>query len=837
MNRGKHVRSLAIVTGMALGLASAHLPAIAQKIQPPRIAFEKVVLDNGLTVILHEDHATPIVAVNLWYHVGSKNEKAGRTGFAHLFEHMMFQGSSHHDTDFFKALEPVGATDLNGTTNFDRTNYFENVPPNALEMNMWLEADRMGWLLPAMTQDRLDNQREVVKNERRQSYENQPYGLVNERMFAALYPKNHPYSWPVIGSMDDLTAAAKSDVESFFKSYYSPNNCTLVIAGDMSIDTTKELVKKYFGDIPPGPPIARPEAWVPHLDGEIRLSMEDRVPLPRLYVAWHVPGIFQENTEALDMLTDILAGDKNSRLYKRLVYDLQIAQNVNAFIDQRELSSLFRVTVTARAGHSLDEIEPLVFEEITKLTTTPPTAAETERVRTTHLARVVRGLDRIGGFGGKSDILGWCQTYTGDAGCLTDIFRRYNAVTPAALHAAARRWLGSGRVVMRVDPFPDLAPGARLASLDRSRMPAVGEPLPLKLPATRRATLSNGLGVVVASTDKVPVVRLNLIVRGGASSDQKAQFGLASLMANVMDEGTSTRTALELDAAEQALGAQLFTSSNLDTWTVTLSAMKARLAPSMDLWADVILHPVFPAKEVDRLRKQVIGQIMQEKRQPVGMATRILPALLYGSQHPYGQPLSGSGFENIIESLTRQDLVDTHDTWFKPGNATVVVVGDTTREEIVPMLEGVLGKWTRGRVPLINLPARPLPEHTTVYLIDKPGAAQSVLFAGTLTPPKNNPDDVPFQVLNAILGGQFTSRLNMNLREDKGYSYGAFSAYLPARGQGLFGGFSMVRTDVTKESIVEMMREIRDIRAERPVTPQELEQAQDNLTLSLPGRY
>ena len=266
--------------------------AVAQQIAPPKIPHEKYTLPNGLTVILHEDHSTPIVAVNIWYHVGSKNERRGRTGFAHLFEHMMFQGSKHHDTDYFKALEAVGATDLNGTTNNDRTNYFQNVPAHALERTLWVEADRMGCLLPAMTQERLDNQREVVKNERRQGVDNQPYGLVDERMDAAMYPPHHPYSWAVIGYMDDLTAASKQDVENFFKEYYTPNNCTLVIAGDIDVAKTKAMVEKYFGPIPPGPPVGRTKEWIPELQREVRLSMDDRVPLPRLYIAWHSPARF-----------------------------------------------------------------------------------------------------------------------------------------------------------------------------------------------------------------------------------------------------------------------------------------------------------------------------------------------------------------------------------------------------------------------------------------------------------------------------------------------------------------------------------------------------------------
>jgi zinc protease len=822
---------------LAMGALVAAPPARAQEITPPKIEYEKHVLSNGLTLILHEDHSVPIVAVNLWYHVGSKNEKPGRTGFAHLFEHMMFQGSEHHDTDFFLALDAIGATDRNGTTNNDRTNYFENVPTNALEMTLWLEADRMGWLLPAMTQERLDNQIEVVKNERRQRVDNQPYGQVSERLYSVLYPRNHPHSWPVIGYMEDLAAATRDDVTEFFKTYYGPNNCTLVIAGDIDVDGTRKLVEKYFGEIPPGPPVQRPEAWIPELKEEIRLSMEDRVPLPRLYVAWHSPARFAPGDAEMDILVGILAGGKTSRLYKRLVYDLQIAQDVRAYQRSLELGSLFRLHVTAKRGHTLDEIEPILFEEIEKLRQAPPSAKEVERARTTYLSDIVRGLDRLGGFGGKSDLLGLYNTYTGDPGYIEQDFARYHAVTPESAQAAARRWLHQGRAVMRVNPYPDLKPAAARASLDRSVAPPVGDPPPLRLPRMERATLANGLQVILARSEKVPVVQLNLIVRGGWSSDPQDQLGLASFAGNMLDEGTTRRSALAISEEVQLLGAELDTDSGLDSWEVNLTALKARLEPSLELWADVILNPAFPKEEVERQRKQVLGRILQEKKRPTSMAFRIMPGLLYGEGHPYGQPRTGSGTEAAIASLTRADLVGAHATWFKPGNATAVIVGDISLDDIVPLLERHLGSWKGGPVPALEIPPAPQPERTRIYVIDKPDAAQSFLLAVCPAPPRRDPDDVPLQVLNTILGGQFTARLNMNLREDKGYTYGARTRYFDARGPGALVGYAQVRTDVTKESLAEMIKEFGDIRAARPPSREEVDKAHENMTLSLPGQY
>ena len=830
-------RSAWVLPSVFLCLVALAPMADAQKIEPPELKYEKHVLDNGLNLILHEDHSIPIVAVNLWYHVGSKNERVGRTGFAHLFEHMMFQGSEHHNTDFFEALDAIGATDRNGTTNFDRTNYFENVPTNALDQVLWLEADRMGWLLPAMTQERLDNQIEVVKNERRQGVDNQPYGLVDERMYYALFPSHHPYSWDVIGSMEDLTAATKEDIENFFKKYYGPNNCTLVLAGDINPAQAKSMVEKYFGSIPASEPIYRQEAWIPELSKEIRLDMQDRVPLPRMYVAWHAPGVYTQGEADLEMLNGVLSDGKTSRLYKRLVYDLQIAQDVGAYLDERELGSLFYIRVTAKEGRTLDEIEPLVFEEVEKLRNAAPTQAEVERVRTNILSGVVRGLQRIGGFGGVSDLLARYNTYTGDPGYIAKDFARYNAVTPKSVQQAAKRWLHDGRVVMRVEPYADFKEIPEVAGLDRASKPQLGNPPPLTLPTLQRAELSNGLKVILAEVHKTPLVRFDLLVRGGWSADQQGRYGIASFTSRMQDEGTATRDALQISEEQMQLGAQLGTGSSLDNSSVTMTALKARMGPSLNLFADVALNPSFPQEEIDRQRKQVLGQIMQEKRQPVQMGIRILPGLVYGAGHPYGQPLTGSGTEDVIKSVTQQDLKGFHSKWFKPNNATMVIVGDVTMAEVLPKLEAAFNKWQRGDVPQITLPAMPQPGEMTVYIIDKPGAAQSVLLGAHLMPPKKDPGSVPFEVLNSILGGEFTSRINMNLREDKGYSYGAGTFPMEARGQGMFICFSQVRTDVTKESIYELRKEVTEIRGTRPVTAAELAKAQANLVLQLPGEY
>ena len=538
-------------------------------------------------------------------------------------------------------------------------------------------------LLPAMTQERLDNQREVVKNERRQGIDNQPYGLVEERMDAAMYPAHHPYSWPVIGHMDDLTSASKPDVENFFKEYYTPNNCTLVIAGDIDVAKTKAMVEKYFGPIPPGPPVGRMKEWVPELQREVRLNMDDQAPLPRLYIAWHSPARFSSGEANLDLLSSIMGRGKTSRLYKRLVYDLKLAQDVSVGNPAQEIGGKFTITVTAAPGKTLDEIEPLVWEEVEKVSA-PPSEEEVDRARTSLLAGLLRGLERIGGFGGKSDLLANYQTFLGDTNFLEKDFARYYAVTPATIHAAARRWLHEGRAVMRVTPMPKYAAGNEAAGFDRSKTPALGEAAisPARVP-TR---LSNGLEVVVAESHKVPAVQLNLIVRMAISRPENRSSAFRPSPPPCRPEGTATRSALQISDEAERLGAQIDAGSFLDSATVSLNALKSRLEPSIALWADVVLNPSFPDAEIERKRQQTLGRIFFEKGDPGARGAHHANFALR-RRPPYAQPLTGSGTPESVKAFTRDDLVNYHRAWFKPNNATLVVTGDTTLKEITPLLE------------------------------------------------------------------------------------------------------------------------------------------------------
>jgi zinc protease len=795
------------------------------------IPYERFVLDNGLTVIVHEDHKAPIVAINIWYHVGSKNEKPGKTGFAHLFEHLMFGGSEHSSGRYIDAMERIGATDLNGTTNPDRTNYFQNVPTSAVDLTLWMESDRMGHLLGALDQKTLDLQRGVVQNEKRQG-ENQPYGVTRELLTRNTYPVGHPYSWTTIGEMADLDAASMKDVQEWFKAYYGPSNVVLVLAGDIDAKTAREKVTKYFGDIPPGPPVAHQQVWIAKMTGTHRQVAQDRVPQARIYKVWNIPEYGSAEADYLDLVSDCLSNGKSSRFYKRLVYEDQIATDAGAFTDLREIGGQFYVRATARPGQSIAQVEKEVDEELARFLKNGPTAAEMQRVKAQYQANFIRGIERIGGFGGKSDRLAQSQVFRGSPDAYKVSLKRMQEATAEDLRAAAQKWLSDGVYVLEVDPFPDYKSAA---PVERSKAPETGTPPELKLPKLQRATLSNGLKVILAERHEVPLVNFTLAADAGYASDASTAPGTANLAMQVLTDGTLTRNALQISDELETLGATLRGYSNLDLSLVSLSALTTKLDPSLDLFADVVLNPSFPEAEVKREQKLVLAAIEREQNAPATLALRVLPALLYGAGHPYGNPLTGSGTKESVSKLTREDLVKFHHTWLRLNNSTLVVVGDTTLKEVTPKLEKLFAGWKSGSVPTKNAKPVPIAAKSAVYLIDKPGALQSVLIAGVVAPPRANPQEIAIEAMNSGLGGMFGSRLNMNLREDKHWSYGVRSVLRDARSQRPFYAVAPVQTDKTKEALVEMNKEFRRIVGDHPVSADELAKIQANETLKLPG--
>ena len=847
----------AVALSAGAGAVSAQATA-TQRVLPP-IPITEFTMPNGLRVILHEDHSVPIVAVNVWYHVGSKNETPGRTGFAHLFEHMMFQGSKNYDDDYFRPLQSVGGA-INGSTNADRTNYFEVVPSNYLERALFLEADRMGGLLEAMTETKLANQRDVVKNEKRQRYDNTPYGLASARIAEILYPPAHPYHWLTIGALEDLTAASMNDVKGFFRRFYTPNNASLSIAGDINPREARALVTRYFGSIPRGPATNKVVAPQPVITREIRSTMQDQVSLPRLYMVWHTVPQFAADDAALDVLGSILADGRSSRLQRALVYDLQIAQSVSANQVSREIAGTMQINATAKRGASLDSIEAVVKREIARIAAEAPTREEVNRVYNATEATFVYGLQTVQG---KADRMNSYATFRGDPGWFDQHLARYRAVTPADVQRVARQYLTDKRLVFTVVPGARASGSSRVATATgpgaavsddgaetpapvagrpgtsaaraKAALPAGGPPPRFSLPQIQRRRLTNGLEVMIVEHHELPVVTVNLVVKSGSAGDPADRAGLATAVASLLDDGTTTRSAIEISEQLAAIGAQLTTGASWDASTVTLTTLKRHADAALALFGDVVLNPAFAESEVSRFRASRLTALAQRRDDASAIASVVYPAILYGNTHPYGRPAQGD--EASTRAITAADARAFYSARYLPNNSTLIVVGDVRADEIVPRLEQALGTWKAGVAPAVQL-APPLARAgSVVYVVDRPGAAQSLINIGHVGIPRSSPDYFPILVLNHILGGQFMSRVNLNLRENKGYTYGARTQFDYRQGPGPFAASAGVQTAVTKESVAEFLKELRGIRGEVPVTTEELANAKRGLTLGYPRTF
>jgi zinc protease len=817
------------------GAALAVSLATAAAAQDPDIPFDEFYLDNGLRVIVHEDRKAPIVAITIWYHVGSKNEAPGKTGFAHLFEHLMFNGSENHDDDYFRPLQEVGVTNINGTTDFDRTNYFQTVPTSAVDLALWLESDRMGHLLGAIDQDKLDEQRGVVQNEKRQG-DNEPYGKVFRTILTNLFPPGHPYSWEVIGSMEDLNAASLEDVKTWFETYYGPNNATLVLAGDIDSATARDKVQRYFGDIPPGPPLTHRERFIPPNVPASRIVMQDRVPEARVYKVWLAPEWASDESTYLQLADYVLTSGKTSRLYQRLVYEDQIATDASAFAMINEIAGAYVVYATAGEGQDLKAVERALDEELARFLAEGPTRAELDRVKTELRSGFIRGVEQVGGFQGKSNTLAENAVYGGRPDFYKHSLALLSGATQQQVQNVARKWIAGEPLVIEVHPFPtELKPGSSTA--DRSKLPLPQTFPEAPFPTLQQATLANGMRLIVAERHAVPVVQFSLQLDSGYAADQFASPGVATMTMEMLDEGTASMDALEISDSLAALGAQLSSGANLDFSVVGLSALKENLDESLAIYSDVILNPAFAPTELERLKRLQLAGIQQEKNTPTDMALRVLPRLLYGEGHAYSLPMTGSGTEAAVAALDRDDLVAYHDAWFKPNNATMIVVGDTTLAEIQPKLETLFARWRAGDVRAKTLPDVALAERPRVYLIDRPGSEQSVIIAGHLIGKRNQADDIAVEAMNDILGGAFTSRVNMNLREDKGWSYGADTAVVQTQAQRPFLAIAPVQADQTAASMQEIKREIEEFVGARGATEAEVATSKRRSTLTLPGRW
>jgi zinc protease len=838
-----------------VAIAQKKSGSVDGKLKLPVLKYETYTLPNGLKVITHEDHRLPLVAVDLWYHVGPLNERAGRTGFAHLFEHMMFEGSEHvGEKAHIKYVQGAGATDVNGTTDFDRTNYFETMPANQLELALWLESDRMGFLMEGLDRKLLTNQRDVVRNERRQG-EGRPYAAADEAVAHLLYPKGHPYYGDVIGSHADIEAARIADIRDFHQQFYTPNNASIAIAGDFDAAKLKELLTKYFGPIPAGPKVDPVTTVTPAITSQRRETVTDTVKLPQVTIAWLTPPAYTPGSYDVSAAIFALGGAKASRLDQALVYKTQVAQRVSCYDRPNKLNGTAQCSIVAKPGVKLEDLEKTFWAELAKLQAEGPTAEEVEAAKAGDLTQKIAGLQRLGGFGGVADTLDEYNQYTGDPGFLPKDIAMGEAVSVASTKAAAVKYLTKESAVVVycvpgkkvLDDVPrspedtdanvkitnPYTPEFEASQAWRKEVPKAGPPVTVHLPVPETFTLANGLKVYVIPEHSLPVLSANFISRAGNENNAAGKEGLASLTAATMGEATTTRDLKTLADDEERLGVRIYVGATMDSAGSGLTVLTDHTHAAFDVFSDVMLHPAFKEEDLDRLKKQRLIGIQQETDNVSAMIGRVGPKLLYGDQ-PYGR--SGTGTTESVTGLTRDDLTGFYASHYGPADSALVMVGDVTAGEAKKLAEEYFGKWTGNAAAAVTLPPAPAAPTTHVVIVDKPGAPQTALEAFGLGVPANSPDLQTLQVMNYVLGGSFASRINMNLREVHGYTYGANSGYLNYRAGGEFVAGGLVKTDVTGPAATQLMYEIKRFPT-TPPTEAELKEAKEARVQSLPGQF
>ncbi|HEV8238284.1 MAG TPA: pitrilysin family protein [Thermoanaerobaculia bacterium] len=851
------VRALLLAAVCTLGFAAAAArPAMAQD---PKIPFEKYTLPNGLEVILVEDHSVPLVAVDVWYHVGSGDEVAGRSGFAHLFEHMMFQGTKNTGEDkHFEVLQTIGASDVNGTTNTNRTNYFEVVPSNQVETALWLESERMGYLPETITQKSLDNQREVVRNERRQSYDNVPYGKEQFAVSELLFPEGHPYRYMTIGKHEDLVAATADDVKGFFAKWYVPANATLTLAGDLDRAAAKRLVEKWFSTFPVTSKPAQPSVPVPAIAGPQRRTVEDSLAkLRRIHYAWNTPALFAPGDAELDLLASALAQQGTGRLYKTLVLEKRWARNVTAFQESRQLSSIFHVFADLQDDAPLDEVEKVIDQEVERMTKTPMDAAELHRGVVAFESQYVWGLESLLS---RAENLQNCNHFTGDPDCITRDLDRYRKATPASVQAVAAQYLPkSGRVEVLTMPAaapaeaptsttnatttsaaPASQPAAKEAAVAapvfpheafRAKQPAAAAAKTLVPPGIEHFQLADGVDVYLVERHALPTVSLDLAFPGGAIDDPAGKAGRAALCMNLLDDGTDKLDKVAFEEAQADIGSSVDAWAGSEQQGLSATTLTKNLGRTLDLWADTLLRPGLRQSDHERNVLQQMASIRQSKGAPTSIGRRVANAVFYGPENPFGQIVT----EASTQAVTLDDCRAYPAAYLKPRGAQLYVVGDITRAQIESEIGRRLANWEGAPQPSIEAgPSKPQP--AKLYFVDVPGAPQSYIVLAHPGPVRQAADYIPTNVMAGILGGDFSSRINMNLREDKGWAYGAGAGMRFTRHTSLFRAAASVRADATKDAVLELYKEVQRM-ATGTVTDAELQREKSGEALALPAQF
>jgi predicted Zn-dependent peptidase len=841
-----------MLTSPALAAApqakSVPIASLVRQVAIPHSTFR---LANGLTVIVHEDHKAPVVAVSMWYNVGSKDEPKGKTGFAHLFEHLMFNGTENLPGDYFQYLQQIGATDYNGTTYYDRTNYFETVPKGALERTLFMESDRMGHLLGAVTQGVLDNQRSVVQNEKRQG-DSRPGGLIQYQLFGKLFPPGHPYHHTVIGSMEDLDAASLADVKQWFRDRYGPNNAVLVIAGDVTPAEARPLVEKYFGDIPRGPVNDPAKAGVPTLAKPLTVRMKDNVAGTIIQRYWAVPGLLDRQLAALDIGGSILGGLASSRLDRILVRDEKTAVSVSAGLLPLHRAGLFSVGAVVKPGVDPAIVSKRLDQVVAEYLAKGPTADEVERAVMLEVGGQIRSLEQVGGDDGKAATLAEGQTYAHDGDFYKKALARYAAITPTAIRSSMRQWLQRPALTIivspgerdaydeaKVPPKPkqEEATGTPAAKPTRP-IPPLGQLSELDFPKIQHTTLKNGIPVEYVRRTGVPVTQLSMAFDAGEAADSPAARGLSSFTMNLLDEGTATLTSQEFAEAEERIGANVSANNSADRSYVQLNALSPNLAPSLDLLADVVLHPAFAPAEIERVKAQTLTGIAQMQKDPTRVAYRVLPGVLYGPSHPYGGPSGGD--PKAVARFTRDDLAGFKQRWLRPDNVKIFIVSSLPLTEVKPLLDAHFGAWTAPSVAkgvkAFSAPP-PRPAAQKILLVNRPGAPQSSILGAQLLPINPKGDVVPLAAANDSLGGDFLSRLNLDLREDKGWSYGVNGNAGLAENSVSYVVSAPVQADRTGDAVAELNQQIGDFLTTKGVTQDELTRTVAKSINELPGDF
>ncbi len=822
------LKTLGSMLSILLLLAMSPLQASDDVASQVDIPYEMFRLDNGLTVLVHSDHSVPTVFVGMWYGVGSGDEPEGKTGFAHLFEHLMFQGTANRDGEYFTPFTKAGATGMNGTTNEDRTNYFATVPSGALDMALWMESDRMMYLLGAVTQDALDEQRGVVQNEKRQG-ENRPYAGMQDRIRAGVYPVDHPYRHSIIGSMEDLDAASLEDVHEWFATYYGASNVVLVLAGDISVAAAKEKVSRYFSAAPTGVELTKTQDWVPVIDQTRIESMYDKVGQTRVTRVWTLPGRNHKDTELMSLVNETLVGNKNSPLYNRLVDDLQIATSVSGFVLGRLVSGEYRLTVDIKPGVDPAAVLDVIDEVLADYLRTGPSEEITEN------AKLSLNMYVLGTLESKSTIgrfLAEGQLYAGDPLQVRKEIAWQNEATTEELHAIANRWLTNNYYQLTVEPFPELQ--ATEDAVDRSSIPEVTEVSGIEFPAIETATLDNGMQLVVATRGSIPLVDVSVQVRTGATANPQGAPGTANAVFGLLQEGTRDYDAYELAAELDRIGMNVGARSGSERSSLGFRILRSNLDESLQLAAEMLRYPTFPEDELAKIKQQVLGLLATIEKNPAQFASSYFNRAVYGNDSPLGMIWT----PELVNDFSVEKLRDFHEREVTPDNMTVFMIGDISLDEAKASVESAFGRW-RGES---NSRRRPIGSASTpatrIILVHHPDAIQSTIVAGHAIAPYDPAVSTELVYVNGVFGATFESRINMNLREDKSWSYGVRSRIgSNASGDQSFAVSGSVQTDKTVASMQEIQRELEEYVSTRPATAEEIERIRLNRTRSMPGAY